>query len=112
MKIDDWAGCAAFAVTVCDETGTVIYMNGKSRETFASSGGAALLGTSVFDCHPPRALAKVRELYEMKVPNAYFILKDGRRKLIFQSPLFEDGMFRGFVELALPVPADIPEFHR
>jgi len=110
--IDEWADLASFAVTVCDEAGTVVYMNGISQETFASSGGASLIGTSVFDCHPPRALAKVRELYERKVPNAYFILRDGRRKLIYQSPLFEDGIFRGFVELSLPVPADIPGFQR
>jgi hypothetical protein len=40
------------AVTVTDAQGTILTMNARSRKSFEADGGAALIGTSVFDCHP------------------------------------------------------------
>ena len=36
----------------------------------------------------------------------------GQRKLIYQSPWYERGEYRGFVELSLPIPAVMPHFKR
>jgi hypothetical protein len=47
-----WLEAFPAAITVTDETGTILYMNARSRETFAKDGGGALVGKSVFDCHP------------------------------------------------------------
>jgi len=45
-------------------------------------------------------------------PNVYTIDKAGVRKLIFQSPWTENGSFRGYVEISLRLPAEIPHFDR
>jgi hypothetical protein len=44
--------------------------------------------------------------------NVYTIEKAGQRKLIYQSPWYERGEYRGFVELSLPVPETVPHFKR
>jgi hypothetical protein len=54
----------------------------------------------------------VEGLFETRTPNVYTIEKDGRRKLIYQSPWFRDGEFAGFVELSLPLPDDMPNYVR
>jgi hypothetical protein len=108
----DWTEEFPAAVTVTDASGTVIAMNRRACETFAAKGGAALIGTQVMDSHPPRAREKVGELFEKQTLNVYTIEKDGRRKLIYQSPWFRNGRFAGFVELSLPLPAEVPHHRR
>ncbi len=100
------------AVTVADAAGTIVFMNALSRETFASHGGGALVGKSVFDCHAGPPLGKIRKLYENKAPNHYTIRKKGMRKIIHQLPLFEHGRFAGFVEISIPIPEALPHFER
>ena len=87
------------AVTVCDSDGIILAMNDKSIRTFQDSGGAALIGSNLFDCHPGRT-------------NVYTIEKKGIKKLIYQSPWYVKGSYRGFVELSLEIPAEIPHFVR
>ncbi len=103
-----WADGLPAAVTVTDRDGRVIYMNGKSCATFAREGGAALVGRDVVDCHPAHAREKVAALLGSRRTNVYMIEKDGVRKLIYQCPWFRGGEYAGFVELSLPVPAEIP----
>jgi hypothetical protein len=45
-------------------------------------------------------------------PNTYTIEKGGARKLIHQSPWFSGGVYRGFVEISIPLPPDVPHFKR
>jgi hypothetical protein len=108
----DWIEHLPIAVTVADENGTILELNAASRDVFAADGGAALVGRSVFDCHPEPARTKTLELYENRQANHYTIRKNGRRKVIHQLPWFVDGVFRGFVELSIPVPDEMPEFDR
>jgi transcriptional regulator with PAS, ATPase and Fis domain len=100
------------AVTVTGADGTILAMNAQSRETFAADGGGALVGQSVFDCHPEPAATKTRALYESRQPNHYTISKNGQKKIIHQLPWFEDGTFAGFVEISVPVPDQLPHFER
>ena len=100
------------AVTVTDESGELIAMNDRSRATFAAEGGAALLGTSVFDCHPEPSLTAIRALYQTRAPHHYTISKGGQRKIIHQLPWYRDGVFAGFVEISIPIPDPLPHFDR
>jgi hypothetical protein len=59
------------AVTVTDAQGTILTMNARSRKSFEADGGAALVGTSVFECHPEPARTKTLELFEGRAPNHY-----------------------------------------
>ncbi len=107
-----WAEELAAAITVCDADGRIVAMNEESARVFAEDGGRALLGRSVLDCHPELARRKLEQLLATRETNVYTIEKNGRRKLIYQTPWFEEGKFRGIVELALPLPAEIPHFVR
>jgi transcriptional regulator with PAS, ATPase and Fis domain len=108
----DWAEQLPVAVTVTDANGTITGMNARSRETFAADGGAALIGQSVFACHPEPARSKTHGLYEARQPNHYTISKNGQRKIIHQLPWFRDGVFAGFVEISIPIPDELPHFDR
>ena len=77
-----------------------------------AEGGAALIGKSVFDCHPEPARTRTVELYERRQPNHYTIRKDGRRKIIHQMPWYRGGAFAGFIEISIPIPDEMPHFER
>jgi PAS domain-containing protein len=96
------------AMTVCDQHGTVRYMNEASRAVF----GADLVGSDLRDCHPGRACAILEDLLARPRLNAYTIEKGGRRKLVYQVPVLGEDGFRGIVEISLPLPNDMPHFVR
>jgi transcriptional regulator with PAS, ATPase and Fis domain len=100
------------AVTVTAAEGTIVEMNDRSLKAFEGDGGAALLGSSVFDCHPEPARSKTVGLYEHKAPNHYTIRKKGQKKIIHQIPWYEGGAFAGFVEISIPIPDELPHFER
>jgi PAS domain-containing protein len=100
------------AVTVCDKDGRILEMNEKAVRTFEKDGGAALVGRSLLDCHPEPSRSRVEELLALGQANVYTIEKRGVRKLIFQAPWHEHGVYRGLVELSLELPANMPHFVR
>jgi transcriptional regulator with PAS, ATPase and Fis domain len=100
------------AVTVCDSKGTILEMNERAAEAFATEGGAAIVGTNVLDCHPEPSRSKLAEMMEKRQANVYTITKNGKRKLVFQAPWSENGAYAGFVELVLDLPWDMPHFDR
>lgn len=100
------------AVTVCDKRGKVIYMNDKSCKTFESDGGAALIGHNMMDCHPKEARRKIAAMMIAKETNVYTIEKNGIKKLIYQSPWYENGEYAGIIELSLEIPFEMPHYIR
>lgn len=100
------------AVTVCDRDGIILAMNEKSVRTFENSGGAGLIGSNLFDCHPEPSRSKLKELLAAGRSNIYTIEKKGIKKLIYQSPWYEKGAYRGFVEVSLEIPFEMPHFVR
>lgn len=112
MNGNDWLKEFPGAVTVCDKDGVILSMNDKAVQTFAADGGAALIGRNVLDCHPEPARAKLRAMLEAGRKNVYTIEKQGAKKLIYQAPWTVNGEDRGFVELSLEIPFDLPHFVR
>jgi transcriptional regulator with PAS, ATPase and Fis domain len=112
MSASEWARGFPGAVTVCDAEGRIIEMNEKSAEVFAADGGAALLGANVIDCHPEPSRSKLKGMMDERRTNVYTIQKNGKKKLIYQTPWSKDGAYAGFVELALEIPWDLPHFNR
>jgi PAS domain S-box-containing protein len=98
------------AVTVCDRDGVILEMNRKAVTTLGN--GKSLVGTNILDCHPEPARSKVRALLSSDRTNVYTIEKKGVRKLIYQSPWFENGEMRGLVELSLELPDPLPHHVR
>lgn len=112
MTAHAWVQGFPGAITVCDAQGVILEMNDKAAETFREEGGRALIGTNLLECHPEPARAKLEQLMQTQQANVYTIEKGGRRKLIYQTPWYQDGQYAGFVELSLEIPAAMPHFVR
>ena len=112
MPKNAWVKSFPGAVTVCDREGRIIEMNDRAAEVFAADGGRKLIGTNVLDCHPEPSRSKLRAMMSERRANVYTIERNGQRKLIYQTPWHEDGVYAGFVELSLEIPRDLPHFKR
>lgn len=112
MEQRDWFKETAFAVTICDTDGIVVYMNEKSAKTFEKWGGKELVGKSLFGCHSDKSVSKIKELIATKGTNSYTIDKNGIKKLIYQTPWYNNGEVAGLVELSLEIPHEMPHFVR
>ena len=110
MENYEWAEHLHCAVTVCDLEGIILYMNAKSRATFASHGD--LIGKNLFACHSEQAQAKIRELMGTDGTNAYTIEKNGVKKVIYQTTWKRNGKVAGMVEISMVVPFEMPHFIR
>jgi transcriptional regulator with PAS, ATPase and Fis domain len=111
-KENNWYQEVPFAITVSDTQGNILLMNDRSLKTFEKYGGGALIGQSLFNCHPEPASEKLRNMLTDHSINAYTIEKEDLKKMIYQSPWFENGEFAGYVELSLVLPNDMPHFIR
>jgi transcriptional regulator with PAS, ATPase and Fis domain len=112
MAYPAWVTEFPGAVTVCAEDGTILEMNDRAAETFKKDGGRALIGKNLLDCHSDASRDKVRRLLETHEKNIYTVEKKGVKKLIYQSPWYQDGEYNGLVELSLELPAEMAHFNR
>lgn len=111
--LPDWAFGMNCAVTVCDANCKIIYMNQRSRETFAKRGGADLIGHNLMDYHNERSQSIIRKLLEEGGTNAYTIEKQGVRKLIYQTAWhLPDGNVGGLTEISMVIPETLPHYIR
>jgi PAS domain S-box-containing protein len=111
MNANTWADDVNCAITVCDATGIIIYMNDRAKELYASRGN--LIGRNLFDCHPEAAANKIREMLASGESNSYTITKNERRKVIYQTPWRRpDGTVGGMVEISMIVPDQMPHYNR
>ncbi len=108
----DWIKEFNCAITVCDTNGIIVAMNDKSVEVFKDDGGSELIGKNLFDCHPEPSRTKLKQMVEQQTENVYTIEKNGKKKLIYQSPWYEKEIYKGFVELSLEIPFELPHFKR
>lgn len=120
-KLFDWAAKCGFAVTICDCDATVIYMNEKSKATFAKHGN--MIGKNLKECHSPKSWEMIVKLLAEGASNSYTITKNGVNKLIHQTPWFTDDKEKGIcladgrvvgglVELSIVIPQDMPHYNR
>ncbi len=100
------------AVTICDTEGTIIYMNDKAASMFSKDGGYNLIGTSLFDCHSEQSNEIIKNLMIENKSNSYTIEKNGIKKLIHQSPWYENGKLKGLVEISIEIPFEMPHHKR
>ena len=108
----NWDNELSIAITVCDAEGTILKMNDKSKKTFEKPGRENLVGKNVLDCHPEPAKSKLAEMLENPQTNAYTIEKGDVKKLIYQTPWYEEGIYKGFVELSMEIPMEMKHFVR
>lgn len=95
-----------FAVTVCDKDGKILEMNNRSLQVNQKE-EENLIGSNVIDCHPEPARTKLLDLMNTQTSNAYTIEKNGVKKLIYQTPWYENGEYMGLVELSIEIPFEM-----
>ena len=108
----DWLKEINAAVTICDNNGIIVYMNEKSGQVFKNDGGKNLIGSNLFSCHPEPALTKLKEMLANGSTNVYTIEKDGKKKIIYQTPWFKDATLGGLIEITFNIPDEMPHFIR
>jgi len=99
-------------VIVCDTDATVIYMNEKAIQNYAKDGGAALIGRNLMDCHGEKSRQMILEIMTTHQKNVYTIEKNGKKKIIYQSPWMDGKLFKGIIEFSLEIPFDLPHYIR
>ncbi|MCJ7694982.1 MAG: PAS domain-containing protein [Anaerolineaceae bacterium] len=97
---------------VCDLQGIILEMNTRAVKSYVKSGGAALIGTNLLDCHPERVRPMIEALFKTQEHNVYTIEKKGQHKIIYQAPWYEESVCQGYVELSLEIPAQMPHYVR
>ncbi len=112
MSGREWLDAVPGAVTICDAQGVILEMNEQAARQFSASGGRALVGRNLLDCHPEPARSRVAELLRQGTPNVYTIEKAGVRRLIYQAPWLREGSVVGLIELSLEIPREMPHFVR
>lgn len=95
------------AITVCDREGIVIYQNNRSVEV-----NGDVRGRSMLPCHSERSRQIIDRLLTQAQTNAYTIQKRDLRKLIYQTPWYENGEVAGLVEFSLEIPEEMPHYVR
>ena len=108
----DWLKEINAAVTICDNNGIIVYMNEKSEQVFENDGGKNLIGSNLFGCHPEPALTKLKEMLADGSTNVYTIEKEGKKKIIYQSPWFDENTLGGLIEISFNIPDEMPHFIR
>ena len=96
------------AITVSDKEGNVLWMNNRSQEVNHGD----FTGKNLLDCHPEPAKTKLIEMLKQHSTNAYTIEKNGVKKLIYQTPWFDNSCFAGYVELSIEIPFEMPHYIR
>ena len=98
------------AVTVSAKEGEILYQNDASIAVNGDARGRDLMG-----CHNPQSQAIIRHLLDDAATNVYTISKKGKRKLIYQTPWYEDDakqVVGGLVEFSIVLPDDMPHYDR
>lgn len=108
-QVFDYLENVAFAATVCDKDGVVLYQNERARKR---DGG--VVGRNLYNCHNKQSGAMIRHMIETGESNTYEIIRHGKRKLLHQTPWYEvpGGPVAGLVEVSIDLPDSYPVFDR
>ena len=112
MSVYDWVKEFPGDITVCDPRGIILEMNDKAVRSLEVEGGRKLIGSNLLDCHPEPARSKLVGMLAACQTNIYTIEKKGIKKLIYQTPWYQNGVYAGFLELSLEIPFDMLHFIR
>jgi sensor histidine kinase regulating citrate/malate metabolism len=110
--MNTWIKEIDIAITVCDKEGIIKSMNDKAKGTFKDDGGDKLIGTNVLDCHPEPSKTQLSDMLKNQTKNVYTIEKNGKKKLILQSPYTVNNEYAGFIEFSFEIPSEMKHFVR
>ncbi len=94
-------------ISVCDTEGKILVMNMRISDYFAESGGKALIGSSIFDCHNPKSAQMIRDQLSSQKTIVYTHVENGVQEVVLHVPWYQEGKFAGLVEISLPYEGEI-----
>lgn len=101
------------AITVMDLEGNILDMNEASAVVNEKHGGKALIGKNLMGCHQQKSRDIMKNLMDCDTKNVYTIEKNGKKKLIYQAPWYdENGKVAGLVEISMFIPEEMPHYKR
>lgn len=105
----DYLEHVAFAATVCDKDGIVLYQNALSVKREGNA-----VGKNLFECHKDKTNEKIRHMLETGETNTYEIVRHGRHRMVQQTPWYKepDGVIAGLVEIIIDLPDEYPLLDR
>lgn len=106
-KIQDFFKSTGCAVTICDTECNIIYQNDRSVEVNGDMRGKNMLG-----CHNERSRSIINRILTEGLSNSYTISKKGQKKIIHQTPWYNEGKIAGIVELSIVIPEEMPHYDR
>ena len=110
METKDYFKGVNLAITVSAKDGEILYQNDSSIEV-----NGDVRGRDLMKCHNERAQQIIRHLLDDAATNAYTISKKGKRKLIYQTPWYEDDekqVVGGLIEFSIILPEEMPHYDR
>ena len=107
-QIFDYLETVAFAATVCDKDGVVLYQNERARQR-----DSGVEGKNLYDCHSKKSGEMIRHMIETGESNTYEIIRHDKRKLLHQTPWYDEEVkVAGLIEIAIDLPDEYPTFNR
>lgn len=106
-QIEDYFSSTDCAITVCDTGCNIVYQNDRSVAVNGDMRGRCMLG-----CHNDRSRAIITRILSEGISNSYTISKKGQRKLIHQTPWYQEGKVAGIIEFSIVIPAEMPHYDR
>ena len=97
----DYLENVAFAATVCDKEGIVLYQNAAARMR-----DGEVIGQNLYNCHNPKSAEKIRMMMQTGMSNTYEVTNHGKHYFVHHTPWFEEpgGELSGLIELDIEVP--------
>lgn len=106
-----WTDDVDCAITVCDKEGKVIFQNKVSRGLFKKD-GEPMVGKSLMPCHSEKSRGIIADMLTSGNTHCYTITKQGRKKLVYQTPWKADGEVAGLVEISFYLPDNMVHYDR
>ena len=110
MKQLDYFKDLNMAITISAKDGEILYQNDSSIEVNGDARGRDLM-----KCHNERSQQIIRHLLDDAATNVYTISKKGKKKLIYQTPWYEDDakqVVGGLIEFSIILPEEMPHYDR
>lgn len=108
----EWFEHLPCALTVCDRDYKILYLNKAAAEVNAESGGKALIGRSLLDCHPQRARRMLRRVMASGKPHVFTTERRGVKKMVYEAHWQNDGEVGGMVEVYFRLPRKVRNLGR
>jgi hypothetical protein len=106
----EWAENSRSPITLCDGNADIVYMNKKSQSMLSKDKN--LIGKSLFDCHKIESNVIIKDVMTQQTTNTYFVVKNGKKKLVYQESIIKDGQTIGISEISVEIPENIETMYR